>query len=73
MKIAQRIILELKNKLKGFEISGEEVASAETGQGEAVEALVALGYSPELAKKAVSAADGNSVEDIVKNALKSLF
>ncbi len=75
-KIAQRIILELKTKLKGFEVTGDDdvtVIVEESSQSEAVDALVALGYRMEDAKKAVAAATGESVEDIIKNALKNLF
>ena len=75
-KIAQRIILELKTKLKGFTVTDAEdmpVIIEEDGRNEAVDALIALGYRAEDAKKAVAAAGGESVEDIIKNALKNLF
>ena len=48
---------------------------AEVGGGsEAVEALVALGYSEQEAKKAIGLLDGNlSVEETIKEALKKLM
>ncbi len=80
-KTAQRIILDLKDKISfkdaldaKFMDTGETVAM-DTGspQGEAVEALTALGYSQTSALKAVSKAApeaGDDVEAILKLALK---
>ena len=81
-KTAQRIILELKDKIKN-----ESLASADTDafsevvpitsneRDEAVNALIALGYSGAEAKNAVSkvASSVKDVEDIIKNALKNLM
>ncbi len=75
-KVAQRVILELKDKLKTAEsIDTEAIRDFDTGDAktEAVSALVVLGYSPQEAKKAVSAADGENVEELVKQALKKLM
>lgn len=80
-KLAQRIVLELKDKLaKGLELSGTTpeiqaagIASASGNQAEAVSALAMLGYSQSEASVAVSKLDGNlSVEDLIKQALKIL-
>jgi len=81
-KIAQRIVLELKDKIKNeaFTDSASDafkdfVPEASGERDEAVNALVALGYSGAEAKKAVSKV-GQSVSDvesIIKMALKSLM
>lgn len=77
-KMAQRIILELKDKLKNEDLDipldDEEVAVVSDNKNEAVSALVVLGYSPQEAQKALRGIDGNlSVEDMIKRALASLF
>ena len=61
-KTAQRIVLELKDKVTRLGIQGVSVASekavpakAEADNGDAVAALCQLGYSPSEAKKAVVA------------------
>lgn len=71
-KTAERIVLELKDKL------GEEFASSDIGGGDAtanedaVMALMALGYTKQEAVNSVKKIDtqGKSVEDIIKAALK---
>lgn len=77
-KMAQRVILELKDKLKNSEIVPDEVVASEvtmdTGALEAVSALTVLGYSQAEAKKAVSKIDPTlGVEEIVKQALALLM
>ncbi len=79
-KMAQRVILELKDKLKNTDISSaidsddNEELIIEDNMGEAVNALVVLGYSPQEAKNAVSKAEKtDKVEDIIKTALKNLM
>ena len=81
-KLAQRIVLELKDKVaKGFVdgISLEDVAgaSAETpaaqGSSQAIAALVSLGYSQSEAALAVSKIDAAlPVEEIIKLALRGM-
>ena len=81
-KLAQRIVLELKDKVaKGFVdgISLEDVAgaSAQTpaaqSSSQAIAALVSLGYSQSEAALAVSKIDGTlPVEEIIKLALRSM-
>ena len=80
-KIAQRVVLELNGKLGGIVTSSatmENVAAAAkskvTYAGEdAVEALVAFGYSRSEASVAVGKLDGNlSTEDMIKQALTML-
>lgn len=75
-KVAQRVILELKDKLKTTEsMDAGDIRDYDTGDAktEAVSALVVLGYSPQEAKKAVSSSDGENVEELVKQALKKLM
>ena len=82
LKLAQRIVLELKDKVaKGFVdgISLEDVAgaSADTqasqGSSQAIAALVSLGYSQSEAALAVSKIDAAlPVEEIIKLALRSM-
>lgn len=80
-KLAQRIVLELKDKigkeqlgLTGTVQSFEAAASTESGSvGEAVSALVVLGYSTTEAAQAVSKLDSSlSTEELIKQALKSM-
>lgn len=76
-KSAQRIILELKDKLKSEEAivdSSFEIADIKVGDNnlqEAVSALQVLGYPQRDATKAVNSIDcsGLSVEEIIKKAL----
>lgn len=79
-KIAQRIVLELKDKLKS-------VASPDGGEAcvcvaepadkndaeQAALALISLGYTPQQSRDAVAKAGGGNVEEIIKNALKHLM
>lgn len=77
-KIAQRIVLELKDKLGvGGAVSGvAEVAGAEEaagGMGEALGALLSLGYTRSEAAAALAKLDAAlSVEELVKGALKAM-
>lgn len=81
-KLAQRIVLELKDKVaKGFVdgISLEDVAGAATESAasqsstQAVAALVSLGYSQSEAALAISKIDASlPVEEIIKLALRSM-
>ena len=79
-KTAARIILELKDKLKPDELL-DNTQNFDDGDNEnikvlseALSALLALGYSEKEADVALKKADKNdSVENIIKNALKSLM
>ena len=75
-KLAARIILELKDKMQkeSAELDLEIIPQSEdtVDAGEAVEALLALGYSAQEAKKAVSGLSG-TVEEIISAALKNLM
>lgn len=77
-KMAQRVILELKDKLKTedmeADLSDDETDIMSDNRGEAVSALVVLGYSANDARKAVSGIDPTlEVEEIIKKALSSLL
>lgn len=73
-KMAERVVMELKNKAK------EMVGSALSGQSsdkimleaEALEALESLGYSSEQARVAVGKAEGEDVQSKVRSALRIL-
>ena len=81
-KLAQRIVLELKDKVaKGFVdgISLEDVAGAASGEpatqsaSQAIAALVSLGYSQSEAVLAISKIDATlPVEEIIKLALRGM-
>ena len=79
-KIAQRIVLELKDKLKSVASpnGGEAcVCVAEPADKNDAEqaalALISLGYTPQQSRDAVAKAGGGNVEEIIKNALKHLM
>lgn len=79
IKLAQRIVLELKDKVGSFAgVGAEDIravgnATAHTSSAEAVAALVALGYSQGEASLAVGRLDQSlSTEELIKLALKSI-
>lgn len=77
-KVAQRVILELKDKLKTTDALPEEIRTVqkeeENSQQEAITALVVLGYTANEAKRAVSQVNcDQNVELIIKDALKILM
>lgn len=79
-KLSQRIILELKDKIKPNEVIGNsdplksDDISNNALMDEAKEALVALGYSEKESEKALShVTDKKDLQEILKEALKFLF
>ena len=79
IKLAQRIVLELKDKVGSVEgtdssaISAVSVARESSSSAEAIEALVSLGYNKSEATLAVSRLDGSLASDqLIKEALKTL-
>ena len=81
-KTAQRIILELKDKLKKEQAQMPQLnpepaggASQDNRINEAINALVMLGYSSQEASEAVSHSFSNekSVEQIIRDALKQML
>ncbi|MBR5236877.1 MAG: Holliday junction branch migration protein RuvA [Clostridia bacterium] len=77
-KLAQKIVLELKDKLensdfiKGSTENTMSVSIPAAGNNEAIEALCALGYSQTEAARAVGQAEGETVSDVIRSALKIL-
>lgn len=78
-KTAQRIVLELKDKISkeqaavGVTEPLPELSEASSNAGEAVSALVVLGYAQSEAAAAVAKLDQSlSVEEMIKSALKAL-
>ena len=75
-KTAQRIVLELKDKVG--KVGGDAMPSAESPAAasnafnEALSALVALGYSYNESKAALSGAQGETTEELIKYGLKQL-
>jgi len=70
-KTAQRLILELKSKIDYLDVG--DMGGVDLGQeGQATEALLALGYSPSQAKDALKEAKGDTLEKRVREALRLL-
>ncbi|MTK11687.1 MAG: Holliday junction branch migration protein RuvA [Clostridiaceae bacterium] len=78
-KMAQRIILELKDKIMPNELlslDSKDIITEENKENvsEALEALIALGYSEKEAQKALEPVDKKeSLENIIKSSLKFLM
>ena len=77
LKTAQRIVIDLKDKIGKVPVGGQILIQADnTIQNEALSALVMLGFARKDAEKAVAAilADqpGTKVENVIKQALKRL-
>ena len=78
-KMAQRVILELKEQVKDVPVPGGksdkavQVNVSENIRAEAVQALVALGYDGLTASRAVSAVEeAKNVEELITKALRKL-
>ena len=77
-KLAQRIILELKDKLKNNNISSDNTnmisnISASGNASEAVKALNVLGYATSDIAPIIAKLDSNlSVEDMIRASLKAM-
>lgn len=80
-KLAQRVVLELKDKITNEQLTSgvtgiSEISTAVSSggnQGEAISALVVLGYSQAEAASVVAKLDPSmSVEELIKNALKKI-
>ncbi|MDK2991703.1 MAG: holliday junction helicase RuvA [Clostridiales bacterium] len=74
-KTAQRIIMELKDKLHmPSEIKSSDIGERidESTYGQAVEALISLGYAPAEAARVLEGVttDGRSLEEVIKEALR---
>ena len=78
-KLAERLVLELRDKLDGAEVpsGGGKAAGAAGPSADAVRALVALGYQAADAERAVRAAldgapKGETTADLIRRALAAL-
>ena len=74
-KTAQRIVVELKDKVGFFTTNTKGTVMASQDDGEVVEALIGLGYAPALAREAVASLglDVNAtMQEKIKKALQSL-
>ena len=76
-KTAQRLVLELKDKLDEGDLAGESISPKIANQGpeaEAIAALISLGYASAEAAKAVAAvaSQTNKADEMIFLALKSL-
>ena len=70
-KTASRLILELKNKVDHIDMG--DMKGVDLGQeGQATEALLALGYNSYQAKEALKEAKGKTLEERVREALRLL-
>lgn len=75
-KTAQRIVLELKDKFKGLGKKDESVSSVQSGNSDALEALLALGFGLDEARRGlegiVQQGEHLNPEEQIKRALKLL-
>ena len=75
--VAQRVVMELKDKLKGIEINTDDIPAeipVTDNASEALSALLVLGYSENEAKKAISKADSSlDTESLITAALKLML
>lgn len=78
-KLAQRIVLELRDKIAksgaSVDTSGTDFfeAPASSAADEAAKALIVLGYSANEARAAVAKCQGDTVEELIRLALKQLM
>ena len=81
LKTAQKVILELKDKLEKLNLSFDEQIQAlpqnedvsDELQKEATDALIVLGYSKSEATKAIKQCKGKNAEELIRNALRLLM
>ncbi|WP_251622732.1 Holliday junction branch migration protein RuvA [Odoribacter lunatus] len=76
LKTAQRVIIELKDKVGTAGVSGEQLFTANTIRDEALAALVMLGFAKvqvsKVLDKIIAGGEGTTVEELIKLALKQL-
>ncbi|MBQ8696521.1 MAG: Holliday junction branch migration protein RuvA [Clostridia bacterium] len=79
-KIAERVVLELKDKFKGMTVQSENgapvvIEDAAGNAAEAINALIVLGYTRAEAGRAVGTVDtaGMEIDDIIRAALKMMI
>ncbi|TCQ94404.1 Holliday junction branch migration protein RuvA [Pseudomonas sp. JUb52] len=81
-KTAERLLVELKDRFKAWEnlpaiaplVLPHQAAVAASAEADAVSALVALGFKPQEASRAVAAVEGEdlSSEELIRRALKGM-
>jgi len=74
-KIARRVIVELKDRIQKQHLVGSEAGTVASSSGEALAALVALGYNEREAAEAIRLVDQQASADtaeLVRAALRSL-
>ena len=78
-KTAERLIVEMQDRIQKLPVDtnapvavGGTASSAGSLQSQAISALEALGFKNTEARKMVKSASGDSVEDIIKDALKAV-
>lgn len=81
-KTAERLLVELKDRFKAWEnlpaiaplVLPNQAAAAASAEADAVSALVALGFKPQEASRAVAAVEGEdlSSEELIRRALKGM-
>jgi holliday junction DNA helicase RuvA len=71
-KTAERLLVEMRDYFKALPVAKGGLAEAPTPRGEALHALVALGYKPPEAQRMLDAAkdEGGSTEDLIRAALQ---
>jgi Holliday junction DNA helicase RuvA len=73
-RTAERIIVELREKVAGELAEGGDAAPGDGARGarqEAREGLLGLGYAPEEVERLLDAADGETAEDLIGAALRA--
>ncbi len=76
-KTAERLVVEMRDRLKDWEITGKISQAGPASSGnhveDAVSALIALGYKPQEASRYVNSVASNSMssEEIIREALKA--
>jgi Holliday junction DNA helicase RuvA len=73
-KTAERMVLELRDKLDSFGVAAREVAASPV-QEDVISALINLGYQRPLAEKAIASLDtanGESFDGLFRKALAAL-
>lgn len=75
-KTAERLIVEMQDRVQKLPTESGPSVSREAGvgshQGQAIEALEALGFKNAEARKMVKSASGDTVEAIIRDALKAV-
>lgn len=71
-KSAERLVVELRDKLMNEAVSRADASVGVPSETEVIEALMALGYRPDEARRATKEAAGSSVHERLASALKYL-